>query len=175
MGVRLIAHGGLAIHHETRGQCHVRLTLADRSEIENGLRSNRGGSVQSPEPRRRREAPSFGRSCPTASPATRARRAVSRTDAPTAASATGNTYARRKDRGIASQKEATLQNLTQRLTWGGRRGKKTCGIECTTCGKNARLFHLKVRLLLRRCVYFFKCPDFGRRAVRVLSCVIFLW
>ncbi len=45
MGVRLIAHGGLAIHHETRGQCHVRLTLADRSEIENGLRSNRGFSA----------------------------------------------------------------------------------------------------------------------------------
>ena len=51
MGVRLIAHGGLAIHHETRGQCHVRLTLADRSEIENGLRSNRGGQCnrQNPE------------------------------------------------------------------------------------------------------------------------------
>ena len=43
--VRLIAQGGLASHHETRGQCHVRLTLADRSEIENGLRSNRGLSA----------------------------------------------------------------------------------------------------------------------------------
>ena len=175
MGVRLIAHGGLAIHHETRGQCHIRLTLADRSEIENGLRSNRGGSVQSPEPRRRREAPSFGRSCPTASPATRARRAVSRTmpqpqqvrqEIPMRAGRTGE---------LRPERGATLHNLTQRLPWTGRRWKKLTEWNARLCGKNARLSHLKVRLLLRRCVYFFKFPDFGRRAVRVLSCVIFLW
>ena len=31
----------------------------------------------------------------------------------------------RTDGRIASRKEATLQNLTQRLTWGGRRGKNS--------------------------------------------------
>ena len=55
----------------------------------------------------------------------------------------------RTDGRIASRKEATLQNLTQRLTWGGRRGEKTCGNKRT-------FFHLKVRLLLRVCVFFFK-------------------
>ena len=55
---------------------------------------------------------------------------------------------RRTDGRIASRKEATLQNLTQHLPWGGRRGE-TCGIECTTCGNKRTLFHLKVRLLFQ--------------------------
>ena len=155
MGVRLIAHGGLAIHHETRGQCHVRLTLADRSEIENGLRSNRGVSAIT---RTQKKAGStvireilFHRV-----PSDKGAKGRVTDDAPTAASATGNTYARRKDRGIASRKGAALHNLTQRLPWTGRRWKKLTEWNARLCGKNARLFHLKVRLLLRRCVYFFK-------------------
>ena len=110
-------------------------------------------------------------------------------DAPTAASATGNTYARRKDRGIASRKGEALHNLTQRLPWTGRRWKKLTEWNARLCGKKRTPF------FILRCVYscegaftfssfneggMMTLPwpggeDFGRRAVRVLSCVIFLW
>ena len=57
-----------------------------------------------------------------------------------------------------------MQNLTQRLTWGGRRGKKTCGIECTTCGNKRTLFSpqgaftpAKVRLLFQVSRSVFRC------------------
>ena len=60
----------------------------------------------------------------------------------------------RTDGRIASRKEATLQNLTQRLPWGRTVRERTCGIECTTCGNKRTRFSpqgaftpAKVRLL----------------------------
>ena len=55
----------------------------------------------------------------------------------------------RTDGRIASRKEATLQNLTQRLTWGGRRGEKTCGNKRTFFSPQGAFTPASVRFLFQ--------------------------
>ena len=61
-----------------------------------------------------------------------------------------------------------MLNLTQRLTWGGRRGKKTCGIECTTCGNKRTLFSTQGAFTPAKVRFFFKFLIFFEMATELL-------
>ena len=132
--VRLIAQGGLASHHETRGQCHVRLTLADRSEIENGLRSNRGFSAIARTLKKAgstvmREILSHRVPSDNGAKARVANRCIKRCKC-------DRKYLCSQD-GQANcvPKGATLHNLTQRLPLGRMAREKAYGMECTALRK----------------------------------------